>query len=356
MLFLRKLKNYLKYIVLFLGKFFAKVLSKRQSKLVFKNIYIVLGKPLGIGDLIMLVPYIFNIRQIYANKKVFLVTDYPKLFDVKHLNWISPDEITNQDWKESMVVLPDLNFRIPKGVILSRYIIGYIFSTYIFSNFAGSHTGYDLKNDHYCERIKSIISAMGVKEIKPKYNDVKCIDEDLTRLNLPKKYVCMAPLSNWDTRQYDVKRICKILRSLHKHSDVILLGTENERKAFDKYLSVYDSQKVINLMGKTSILELIKIIKGATLTIANDSGPAHISSLFSENSIVIYGCCTPESRMPLNKKLADNVVNFSNGSNCEHFPCFNGLSEPVCKNIKKYTCLDIDPKEITHRAIEILNI
>ena len=59
-----------------------------------------------------------------------------------------------------------------------------------------------------------------------------------------------------------------------------------------------DDPGIIDLMGKTSLPELLDIMKGAALVVSNDTGPAHLAIAIGAPTLVIvggghFGCFVP---------------------------------------------------------------
>ena len=151
------------------------------------------------------------------------------------------------------------------------------------------------------------------------------------------------------------------MKALSAEIQVILVGTLKEARIWNSFWEMqrggsFKAKNIINLMGKTSFQEMADIFKNAKLCIANDSGPAHLGGILSTNTIVIYGCCSPEIRKPLLFPIADKISSFSNGMACQHFPCYDGLSEPKCINPNKYSCLNVDPDLISNKALKLCKL
>lgn len=51
---------------------------------------------------------------------------------------------------------------------------------------------------------------------------------------------------------------------------------------------------VVNLAGRTSLLELAGVLKKASLLVTNDSGPMHVSAAVSTPVVVLFGPTVPE--------------------------------------------------------------
>ena len=137
---------------------------------------------------------------------------------------------------------------------------------------------------------------------------------------------------------------------------IILVGSSNpEEVQFNRRIEdVVSNPRVHNQTGLTTLLDMTRLIKNAKLFIGNDSGPAHIAYLGSRKSLVFFGSVRFEERIPLNSKLKKNISCIDSRSQCDLFPCYDGLSKPKCKNNNKYSC--ISNIEISNELIkELLN-
>ncbi len=74
-----------------------------------------------------------------------------------------------------------------------------------------------------------------------------------------------------------------------KDYNILLLGTENEKELLPEFYQGFegDREKIINLMGKTSLSELVNVLKKITLLITNDTGTMHIAAFLNKKIITI---------------------------------------------------------------------
>ena len=80
---------------------------------------------------------------------------------------------------------------------------------------------------------------------------------------------------------------------------VATLGTAAEQANGDKIVTGLPEHSVANLCGKTSMIELIYLLKNSTICIANDSGVMHLSALLDRPGIAIFGPTDPTSTSPI---------------------------------------------------------
>lgn len=118
-----------------------------------------------------------------------------------------------------------------------------------------------------------------------------------------KNYVIIALTTQWQSKNYPIKNWAKVIEFLNNNEIVpIIIGTNSDRPIIDelnKLISI--NNKFIDLSGKTSIRELILLIKNAALVIAGDSGPMHIASSLNIPLIALFGPTNPKKWGPLSK-------------------------------------------------------
>ncbi len=118
--------------------------------------------------------------------------------------------------------------------------------------------------------------------------------ETLRKFSLTEKsYITLSPGSVWATKRWLPEYFAEVGRHfLRRGLEVVILGSEADR---DVCSSVSERLKGgINLCGKTDLKELMAVIKGAKLSIVNDSAPAHIATAFRTPVVSIFGSTVKE--------------------------------------------------------------
>ena len=352
-----RLKKYLKSCFLFFLEALNYFLINIQTKLdlnreviSWDRIYIILRKPLGYGDLLMLSPLILKIEQKFKGNNIFIVTEYEKFFESDSI-WIKPSKKIFSIHKNDLVIFPTFSFMNLKYLFNNAFKIGYSVSPSFFSNFRNKippFSKYDAVGEHYFYRSRNLIYALNLSDSEPQYP--RTLTEDF---QLPsKRFVTIAPYSNWQERGYSLDSYHYIIEELSKFIHVVILGMHRETP----FLFNFSSQKIINLTNKTTIKQANSIISNSELYIGNDSGLTHFAFLSKKPVISIFGCVDFFKRIPLSNDLNKNKFNYTNSNKCNFFSCYDGYNKPTCINDKKFICLDINPKLIINRAIRILNV
>ena len=115
------------------------------------------------------------------------------------------------------------------------------------------------------------------------------LGDSISHLDLPSTYCLVVPGGaahrpdkRWPTASY--RELMGHLTSIG--ITPIIVGTKSETDLAHEISDHLDG--VVNLVDRTSLLELIKLTKGAQFAIGNDSGPMHIASVAGIPSIVLY--------------------------------------------------------------------
>lgn len=160
-----------------------------------------------------------------------------------------------------------------------------------------------------------------------------------------KKTVIIAPGSKWFTKQWPVEYFNEVIDKLSEDENIgiIAVGGKEEMS-----LSLH-KEKIIDLRGATSLLDLAAVLKKGNVLLTNDSSPVHIGSA-SENTriIALFGPTVKEfgffpwSRnsevMEINN-LSCRPCGMHGGKKCPegHFKCMRDITpEAVTEAIKKY--------------------
>ncbi len=104
--------------------------------------------------------------------------------------------------------------------------------------------------------------------------------------------VCMAPASVWETKQLPKEKWVELINSpALVDMTIYLLGGPADKALNEEILSQAKHSKIENLAGKLSIMESVALIKAATMTYVNDSGPLHMASAVNA-PVTAFFCST----------------------------------------------------------------
>lgn len=96
---------------------------------------------------------------------------------------------------------------------------------------------------------------------------------------------------NWEGRGVDFGNFLPILNKLIAEGVTPIIVGAKAEYAGEK------NEKIIDLRGKTSLLELAALISKATMFIGIDSGPLHFAQLLGKKTYAVFGATLPTSRI-----------------------------------------------------------
>lgn len=206
------------------------------------------------------------------------------------------------------------------------------------------------REKHEVEKLLSFIDPENKKryeiELFPGETE-KMKGENFWKMNelSEKKVVVLAPGSKWFTKQWPVEYFNQLSEKLKELSNtkIVVVGGKDEIN-----LSI-ETENIIDMRGKTTLLELADILSRADVVVTNDSSPIHIASAFKKPRIfALFGPTIEKfgffpwslnSQVFQVKDLKCRPCGIHGGNTCpeKHFKCMRDiLPEEVFKEIKKY--------------------
>ena len=111
------------------------------------------------------------------------------------------------------------------------------------------------------------------------------------QLCIPEPYILIMPGASWRPRAWPITGfvdLIKLLDSKLNHS-IVLCGGQDEVLLCSQLSTLCSNSQVINLAGQTTLVELVEIVRGAALLIANESSAIHIAAATDTPSVCITG-------------------------------------------------------------------
>ena len=135
-------------------------------------------------------------------------------------------------------------------------------------------------------------------------------------------------------------QLTKRLKDKLRFEEVVVLGIDNERHLGD-YLKNNLELKVLNLCGKTGLMEAAAIIKLSSLFLGNDGGLVHLAATQHVPIIALYGPTDPNLYGAYPDK--SSIAKLSKNLVCQ--PCYKKFR--YNKECKDRACLkDLLPQEV----------
>ena len=164
-----------------------------------------------------------------------------------------------------------------------------------------------------------------------------------------KKLVGIHAGSAWPTKCWPMDYYVKLISKLQTELGVqaVLIGGGKKDADLGEKICKLAQGHAANLCGKTSLADLMALMKHLSLFITNDSGPMHIATAFDVPTLAIFGPTTRElgffpygkgHRVLEVKDLPCRPCALHGGKKCPmgHFKCMKDISpDEVFKNAKE---------------------
>ncbi len=124
---------------------------------------------------------------------------------------------------------------------------------------------------------------------------VVSVREKLEQNGISKQgYFVLVPSSAHASKCWPADRFAQLAERLHQQFGLaaVVIGTEKDR-AIIEAITAACSIPITNMMGKTTILELVALIQTAKAVVSNDTGPGHIAAVMHVPTVLIFGHTNP---------------------------------------------------------------
>ena len=130
---------------------------------------------------------------------------------------------------------------------------------------------------------------------------------------------------------------------------VVFVGGRNELKAKARIKAEFDPAHVLDLVGETTLVQLLDIMKRSAVVVSNETGPGHLAFAVGAATVMIYGGGQAVSFMPYPASYCDATARFANhpmdcyhcmwlcdkrGAESDAFPCVAAVTvDQVCQAV-----------------------
>jgi ADP-heptose:LPS heptosyltransferase len=163
---------------------------------------------------------------------------------------------------------------------------------------------------------------------------------------LHRSYIGLVLGSSWDSKDWPEEGYQILIDALLAEGQerLVLLGDRSKVEVAERLMrQVSRSEGVVNLVGKTSLRELVVLLKGARLCIGPDSGPGHLCGALGTPHVTLFG------PTPVQRNVPQGSERFSIASAVGCAPC----KRRVCPGLGKVCMKLISPQAILEVVREI---
>jgi len=161
------------------------------------------------------------------------------------------------------------------------------------------------------------------------------------------RWMALLPGGRWDNKRWPVQYFVESVQLAQKVLDVnfVILGSKDEHSLGEK-IAAANPERCLNLVGKTSLLEMIEWLRLSRLTLTNDTGPMHVAAALGNPVVALFGPTNPASTGPYGQ--LQNVLQTA------ALPCVPCM-KPRCHYRDPLACLHaITPSMVLQKAREVL--
>jgi heptosyltransferase I len=154
---------------------------------------------------------------------------------------------------------------------------------------------------HVLDNLADFVRFIGVPFTMPSWT-IPVTEADVTfaqqYISVPSLIIC--PAASKDERNWLPERYAAVAdHAVRKGIKVVLCGSPTEREQrLGKQIEQFCQHDVVNLIGQTSLKQLVALINQAQVVIAPDSGPAHIATTQNTPVIGLYAHSNPKRTGP----------------------------------------------------------
>jgi lipopolysaccharide heptosyltransferase I len=329
---------------------------------------ILLIKPSALGDIVHTLPVLNLLRRRWPTARISwligsafagLVRGHPQLDEVITFDrnrfahgWYNPRAAIElvrflKDLRQqNFDLVIDLQGLLRSGMLTSitRAPVrnGFSNARELAHLFYTHHVPVDTMEQHAIERYLNVAESLGCGRGPVEFH-FHADEQDRARVNELlhglDRFAVLLPGTNWLTKRWPVENFAALVRPLSERfglSTVIAGGPDVT--AIAEQITSADGT-IVNLVGKTSLRELVVLLERASLVIANDSGPMHIASALNKPLVTMFGPTNPIRTGPYQRM--DSVVRVDipcspcYSRRCSHVSCMKWITvEDVLRAVR----------------------
>ena len=207
---------------------------------------------------------------------------------------------------------------------------------------------------HEVHRYLRVLELIGIHEPNAKLEfwhtdtDRHAVSQILAAHGIsPKEYLIGVNLgTTWRTKRWDLEDFAEVITQVQKRfgARILLTGSPTE-SPLGEALTQIAKVETINLIGKTTLMQLGALIESCDLYLTCDSGPMHIAAAVRTPTIALFGPTSPIRHGPYgeNHEVIEKPV--------ECRPCYK---RKCMRKDQPYLCMtEINPNEVVAQILKV---
>ena len=205
----------------------------------------------------------------------------------------------------------------------------------------------DASSVHLVDYYLKMVATAGAKQLEAEFKlpedagAAEKIDKLLKSQGVSGKYIVLVPGAAQPNKRWPIERFAELAGKIGERFGLLIVatGSQGEREYIEAI-----GKRVINLAGKTSVRELVPLMKGASLVVSNDTGPGHIAAALGVPIVMVFGPTNPARVCPYKRPQCVVAIEPNErGMNADSYEPRHGIThitveqvfETVCKQIKQ---------------------
>jgi len=133
-------------------------------------------------------------------------------------------------------------------------------------------------------------------------DDRKYVQDFLTRSGLKDDdtpLIAINPSARWITKQWQMEKFAELSDTLARHMNatIVLIGSSADKEMVERLIERMRTTP-INATGRTSLKQLVELLRRMDLVISNDTGPMHIACAVGTPVLGLFGPTDPRRTGP----------------------------------------------------------
>jgi heptosyltransferase I len=163
---------------------------------------------------------------------------------------------------------------------------------------------------HAVERVQRIADALYADASKPRFNlPIQEADRRWAReilAGVPSPRIVLNVGARWETKRWPPHHFAAIGRRAFQElgAGLVAVGSTGDRPLVDQLARALGPVPLLDLCGRTSLLELAALAAESDLLISNDTGPLHLAAAAGARVVGIYTCTSPKLTGPFGSRVA----------------------------------------------------
>jgi len=157
--------------------------------------------------------------------------------------------------------------------------------------------------------------------------------------DLPEKYIVLNIGATKPANRWTEKGFAALAHTLKDkfHITSVLTGGHEDTGMANRIAATSD-REVINLAGKTSVIELKEVLAGSKAVVSCDTGPMHMAVALGKDVVALFGPADPRRTGPFSGPVIQKGLPCvpCNKSNCKDLICMKEITpEDVIKSLEE---------------------